>query len=165
MCYREPTARASASFLIRARVAFIPTIMSASKDSAPPRTVLIRNCDTWLVPVGASRRSTTRVPVSVGSRVYDQMVRFSLTRNAMALLGSKRTTLDVVGHTRKPLRLMLNVLVPSRTSPDTRILRHCGLHSPIRLRSDTIVHTSCGVAAISMLASRVFVTVGSPVSG
>jgi len=56
----------------------MPATISVSKASAPPRTVLIRNCDSWLVPVGASRRSTTRVPVSVGSRVYDQMERFSL---------------------------------------------------------------------------------------
>src|SRR5699024_893006 len=82
------------------------------------------------------------------------MVRFSLTRNAISEFGSNRITFEVVGHTRHPFWLTLTVLVPTSTGPETRILRHCGLHSPMRLRSDTIAHTFSGGAAMSMLALR-----------
>src|SRR6476619_8116560 len=91
------------------------------------------------------------------------MVWFSTTRQAIVLFGSKRTTFEVVGQTNRPFLFRLNVLVPWVTSPKTCIRLHCGLHSAIRLRSETTAHTAAGGAAISMLASRVFVTGLSPV--
>ena len=55
-----------------------------------------------LVPVGASRFSTTVVPVPLGVSVYDQIVLFSVIRNAMDLLGAKSTTFAAAG----PIRCM-----------------------------------------------------------
>ena len=59
------------------------------------------------MPSGVSRRWVTRVPASVGSRVNDQIVRLSLTRNANSWCGSKRTTFDRVGQNSGPRRLRL----------------------------------------------------------
>ena len=63
----EVRAAASASLFTRFKVAFMPSTSSTSKSAFPPRTVLTRNCETLDVPVGASRRSVTLVPVAVGS--------------------------------------------------------------------------------------------------
>src|SRR5699024_105596 len=81
---------------------------------------------------------------------YDHSVLFSKMRNAIRFSGTKSTTLALVGHTAIPLRLRLSVLVPTRTSPNTNILRHCGLHSPIRARSETIDHTLSTGASTSV---------------
>jgi hypothetical protein len=106
------------------------------------------------IPSGARRRWVTRVPVSVGCSVNDQIVLLSLTRNANSRWGSKATTLVRVGHIRGPRRLMLNACVPSWTGPPRTIVRTtCGLHLDIRGRSVTKDHTFAGGAATSMLSS------------
>src|SRR5690625_2215908 len=147
---RRPDYGRSASVLIRASVLCMPRSRSASSPALPPRNIRTKVCDSLDVPFGAARRSVTRVPDSVGSSSYDHTVLFSKMRNAIRFSGTKSTTLALVGHTAIPLRLRLSVLVPTRTSPNTNILRHCGLHSPIRARSETIDHTLSTGASTSV---------------
>ena len=104
--------------------------------------------DARRAPRGAARRGC-RSPSA--RSVNDQTVKLSFTRNAISWCGSKRTTLDWVGHTSRPRRLTLSSRVPSWIGRPVRTKDRttCGLHSAIRGRSETSDHTRAGSAATS----------------
>jgi len=74
------------------------------------------------------------------------------TLNASFFSGMTSVTVHVVGQNRRLRRLTLIVLVPWRTGPNAFIMRHCGLHCGIRLRSETNVHTLATGASMSICA-------------
>src|SRR6185312_11343657 len=55
-------------------------------------------------------------------------------------------------HAVSAWRVSTIVLVPWRTGPNAFIMRHCGLHCGIRLRSETNVHTLATGASMSICA-------------
>ncbi len=66
---RGAQAPASTAVLILPSVSFMPRTNCSSNGSSPPSTASIALRENQVVPLGTSRRSISRVPDSVGSRV------------------------------------------------------------------------------------------------
>ena len=116
---------------------------------------MVIRTETSEMPLGASRRCTTRVPPSVvGIRVKDQIVQFSRILKAIFCSGTNSVTIAWVGQNSRPSRLMLISFAPSCMAPPrTMVLRHCGLQRGMLRRSETSSQTAAGGAAISIVAS------------
>ena len=61
---------------------------------------------------------------------------------------------EVVGQNSMLRRFRLSVRVPGRSGPSSFIIRHCGLHCGIRLRSETRLQTLLTGASMSISARK-----------
>src|SRR5947209_10548388 len=99
----------STAALMLARVAFMPSSISSSKLSSPPRRCLTMVADAHAVPVGGTvRRSVSRQPVGVGVTSNDHTLLLVRVRKAMASPGWMRTILEADGQRLRPCRFQFS---------------------------------------------------------